>query len=273
LVVDGRKETEVEYWLNYVKSISVDTPIIIVMNKIDENQNYDVNRQKLLDNYLNIKAFHRVSCLEAGDAFLDFVKDMIKIAKEDIEITKNPLPVNWLKVRDELSSLGEPQINYKEYKNTLTINKIEESKHDELSQVYEDLGSIKTIESDDGNTIVLDPRWLTNAMSLIIANNEARFTKNDLSNILPSNYEKQQYQFIIKTMVEFKRCYTLDKNTYIIPDLLSDNPPNNMYNIKNTTEKPLEFRFKPTFITYKTLNKYKSTNNKIPNNHLPNTPK
>jgi hypothetical protein len=31
--------------------------------------------------------------------------------------------------------------------------------------------------------------------------------------------------------------------------------------------------FHPTFITYKTLNKYKSTNNKIPNNHLPNTPK
>jgi C1A family cysteine protease len=29
----------------------------------------------------------------------------------------------------------------------------------------------------------------------------------------------------------------------------------------------------PTFITYKTLNEYKFTNNKIPNNHLPNTPK
>jgi hypothetical protein len=33
------------------------------------------------------------------------------------------------------------------------------------------------------------------------------------------------------------------------------------------------FGKKPTFITYKTLNEYKFTNNKIPNNHLPNTPK
>ena len=245
LVVDGRKETEVEYWLNYIQNISESTPVMIVMNKIDENPNYDVNRQRLLENYSNIKSFHRVSCKDAGSTLLDFIEDMKQVAKNDIEITKDLLPKNWLKVRDKLSSLGEPTISHDRYKQICAEYGIEKkSEYDRLLNIYEDLGSVKTIKLDNRNTIVLNPKWLTEAMSFIVANNKAKFSDKDLYEILPEKYEEQKYSFIISTMLEFERCYPLGNNNYIIPDLLSDNPPKDMYNIKNRTDIPLEFRFK-----------------------------
>ncbi|MCP5047931.1 MAG: GTP-binding protein, partial [bacterium] len=62
LVLDGRRDERTEYWLNHIKSFGGDSPVMIVLNKMDENPGFDVNRNFLKGKYPNIKGFYRVSC-------------------------------------------------------------------------------------------------------------------------------------------------------------------------------------------------------------------
>jgi small GTP-binding protein len=57
LVLDGRKDEKTEYWLKHVKSFGGDSPVLVVINKIDENPGFDVNRLFLLEKYIIIKGF------------------------------------------------------------------------------------------------------------------------------------------------------------------------------------------------------------------------
>ena len=62
LVLDSRKDEKAEYWLKHIESFGGDSPILVVMNKIDENQSFEVNRKFLKEKYPSIKGFYRVSC-------------------------------------------------------------------------------------------------------------------------------------------------------------------------------------------------------------------
>jgi internalin A len=62
LVLDGRRDEKTEYWLKHIESFGGDSPILVVLNKIDENPGFEVNRKFLQEKYKGIKGFYRVSC-------------------------------------------------------------------------------------------------------------------------------------------------------------------------------------------------------------------
>ena len=51
LVLDGRKEADAEYWLKHIRTFGGNSPVMIVLNKIDENASFEVNRKFLQDKY------------------------------------------------------------------------------------------------------------------------------------------------------------------------------------------------------------------------------
>jgi len=57
LVPDGRKEEDAEYWLKHIESFGRNSPILIVLNKTDQNPGFDVNRRFLQDKYREIRGF------------------------------------------------------------------------------------------------------------------------------------------------------------------------------------------------------------------------
>lgn len=57
LVLDGRKDEDAEYWLKHIQSFGGNSPILVVLNKIDQNPGFEVNRKHLRDKYLTIKGF------------------------------------------------------------------------------------------------------------------------------------------------------------------------------------------------------------------------
>jgi small GTP-binding protein len=62
LVLDGRKEEDAEYWLQHVRSFGGDSPVMIVLNKIDEHPAFELNRRFLTSKYPEIVGFYRISC-------------------------------------------------------------------------------------------------------------------------------------------------------------------------------------------------------------------
>lgn len=85
-MLDGRKDEKAEYWLKLIESVGGDSPILVVINKIDQNPGFEVNQKTLKRKYKNIKGFYRLSCAtnkgvkafipELKEALVDFLNDL-----------------------------------------------------------------------------------------------------------------------------------------------------------------------------------------------------
>ena len=65
LVLDGRKDERPEHWLKQILSVSAQSHILVVCNKIDENPDDNLQRKHLKQKYPQIVGFFRLSCESA----------------------------------------------------------------------------------------------------------------------------------------------------------------------------------------------------------------
>jgi internalin A len=257
LVLNGRKDEKTEYWLNHVNSFGGASPVMVVLNKIDEHPGFEINRRFLQDKYPNIKGFYRVSCA-TGEGITDFKKALSRELAA-VELMRSTWPQNWFKVKSRLEQMTENFISYEQYREICTAENIhEESAQETLVDYLNDLGVIlwfKDFQLED--THVLEPRWITNAVYKIINSPilsaghgvlETRLLKEILK-IIPGedkgfNYPADKYPYIFQLMKKFELCYAIDENRMLVPDLLSAEEPALEFKRVNA----LAFRFHYNFL-------------------------
>jgi len=241
LVMDGRKEKRIdyEYWLKHVKSFGGDSPVLVVINKIDENPSFDVNRLFLQEKYPNIRGFSRVSC-STGEGIQTFSKDLVKeLAK--VELISTPWGENWFKVKTHLEQMKKDKKNFiscDEYNALCREEKIYDTTgQDTLVGFLNDLGVVIHFKDFKlKETYVLEPEWVTTAVYKIINSKEIAeamglLKLNRLDEILKKKirkdhyYPPDKYRFIIELMQKFELCYEIDSETILIPDLLEVQQP------------------------------------------------
>jgi len=116
LVLDARQEQQAEYWLKYIESFGGNSPVLVVLNKIDENPAFEVNRRFLLEKYPNIKAsenFYRVSC--STDEGIEELKEAVQQALYNLDLRKMELAPAWFAVKEALTNMEENYISYDDY--------------------------------------------------------------------------------------------------------------------------------------------------------------
>jgi small GTP-binding protein len=168
LVLDGRRDEKTEYWLKHIESFGGDSPILMVLNKIDENPGFEVNRRFLQEKYKGIKGFYRVSCAKREG--IDVITNALSKALANVELIETTWPKTWFNVKMQLEAMTDNFISIDKYKEMCTEEKItEKSDQDTLVDFLNDLGVIlhfKDFELLD--THVLEPKWVTNAVYRII---------------------------------------------------------------------------------------------------------
>jgi small GTP-binding protein len=78
LVLDGRRDEKTEYWLKLIESFGGDSPVLVVLNKMDQNPGFDINRNFLQQKYENIKGFFRLSCANS-EGIQSFVTALVLV--------------------------------------------------------------------------------------------------------------------------------------------------------------------------------------------------
>jgi small GTP-binding protein len=231
LVLDGRNDEKVEYWLKYIESFGGNSPVLVVRNKIDINPSFNVDQKQLIKEYRNIKNFSHISCKtkEGFDTFISILKNTIL----QVEMLKTNWPLNWFTVKTRLENMSKPFISYDEYRNICIDEKItEESIQTTLLDFLHDLGLVlhyQDIYLED--TYVLNPGWVTEGVYKIINYKKLSKTKGILKldcigealkkeNETDYEYPPDKYRYIIQLMKEFELCYEIDKEHILIPDLL-----------------------------------------------------
>ncbi|MHC4866383.1 MAG: COR domain-containing protein [Planctomycetota bacterium] len=256
LVLDGRKEEDAEYWLKHIESFGGDSPILIVLNKMDQNPGFDVNRRFLLDKYKGIKRFHRVSCAE-GTRIREFVMTLTKEIV-NVEIIKTTWAKSWFNVKTQLEHMSDNFISYDRYKHICVEEGItEQAAQDALVDFLNDLGVMLHFRDFKLlDTYVLEPKWVKHAVYRIITSKRLSDAKGVLNlgllgEILKKkkrddfHYPVDKFPFIIELMKKFELCYEIDDNSVLIPDLLEIQEPEIKFDYDKSLRFLIEYDFLP----------------------------
>ena len=258
LVLDGRKDEDPEYWLKHVQSFGGNSPVLIVLNKVDQHPGFEVNRRFLKQKYPSIHSLHRVSCeTEEG---MQEVRDAIAVAIDLVEITRTEWPKPWFDIKRELQNLDEKFIRYDDFRSTCFKHGVSKKAQQEILVTFlHDLGSI--VHFSDfrlRDTHVLDPRWLTGAVYRIInditlAENHGILSLSDISNILESEagesiYPPETHAYVIDIMKKFELCYSIDSSTILVPDLLGVQEPDLDFPFDDSLAFEIHYDFLPRSI-------------------------
>ncbi|MFC2141124.1 COR domain-containing protein, partial [Acidobacteriota bacterium] len=259
LVLDGRKDEKTEYWLKHVKSFGGDSPVLVVINKIDTNPGFDVNRLFLQEKYKNIKGFFRVSCA-TGEGMECFSQKLNhELAK--IDVIHTTFTETWFNVKDQLERMNKNYISFDEYKTLCEKEKvITKISRDTLVDFLHDLGVVLHFKDFKlQETHVLNPEWLTTAVYKIInskylAQSKGLLKLNLLEKILEQgkdtdyHYPLDKCRFIIDLMQKFELCYEIDSETILIPDLLEIQEPSFDFDYTTALKFLIQYDFLPRSI-------------------------
>ena len=259
LVLNAREKDSSEYWLQLIESFGGNSPILVVINKIDENPSFDLNRKFLQKKYKGIKGFHRVCCVD-GTGVEGFRSDLAKKLPET-EFMQTTWPLYWFNVKNRLEGMKDNYIDYDKYKNICQEEKVTRAKSQEsLVDFLNDLGVILHFnELDLDDTHVLEPKWVTEAVYKIInseklALNHGLLKLSDLKEILAKKkddrytYPRKMHKYIVNLMKKFELCYSINPEEILVPDLLEVQEKDFTFDYDSALRFVIEYDFLPRSI-------------------------
>ena len=271
LVLDSRQDGgKPEYWLDHINTYGGNSPVIVVLNKQDENPSFDVDRKQLQRKYPNIKAFVRYSCAEPNK--YDNLEELIQQEVFNSELRQTSFAQNWFEVKDQLQAITDDYIDVETYQDLCADNAIKAKAQKTLLDFLDSLGIVLRFEHDN-TTLVFNPEWLTQAVyriinSPIVATKEGRFNEKEISKLLTPEkegdyeYPKDKHPFITGLIERFELGFKEDDNNWLIPALLPiEEPEHDFYeNVgKNGTIKfYLQYSFLPKSIYPRLLTGFKN---------------
>lgn len=235
IVLDGRREERAEYWLKQIQIVADNSPVFVIINKIDENPFYDLDRAELRRKWPNIEGFHALSCKtkEGLAQFLDFFWGQVG----EYELPKLVFSKQWLAVKDRLLSHQEPFVDHSWYvENCIENRVVDPDQQRALLNCLNDLGLVLHFPGFLlGDFVVLNPHWLTAGIYSLINDEEGKkqggiLNANDVDHALEKmsdefHYSREGRRFIIDLMKQFEICFEIDQDRLLIPDLLPREQP------------------------------------------------
>jgi small GTP-binding protein len=260
LVLDARQgenESRIEYWLKLIQSLGGNSPILVIINKIDAH-GLDLNRRWLQEKYPTIQGFHEISC-KTKYGILP-LQDKISHCIEQLPNVHEPFPATWFAVKEQLETLRSDYIPYSEYQVICQEQAVvEESSQRTLITFLHDLGIVLNFHEDKRlkDTNVLNPEWVTEGVYQIInapllrANNGV-LALDDLNQILNSQrYQETKHLFIIDMMKKFELCFEFPDSQpprYLVPELLPKEQPELNWDTANSLAFQFHYDVLPTSI-------------------------
>jgi internalin A len=233
LVLDARQgenESRLEYWLKIVHSFGEDSPILVIINKIDQ-QPLDLDRKGLLAKYPNLKAFFDISC-QTGKG-IDDLKVALTQWIDKLEHVHDPFPQAWFSVKDRLAKMQQDYLSYDDYVKLCQKENIQEEKSQRtLIGFMHDLGIALNFRDDPqrphlAETNILNPEWVTQGVYSLLNNHTLAqqhgvLNTTQLPELLNSHrYPTHKQHLIVEIMEKFELCFAFDgREQFLIPDLL-----------------------------------------------------
>lgn len=279
---DDTQDDRARYWLHNIKNFADGSPVLLVLNKIDQNPNASVNERGLRSLYPQLSEVIRMSALtDSPESFRSNFTAALLRQIQNFEYLETPFHSSWSKLKNKLESMEDSYIQGAEY-----IQYCEECGVDtqivqkSLLKWFNDLG-VSFFYGDPNSVsledyVILRPNWITNAIYIVLFN-RSDDTRNgiismtSIRNMLcPSVGERERFrrvreteeyspmdtEYVIKVLEQFRLCYLLDEEHVFIPMLCQRNslPVVEEYaNDAMIVEFELEYEYLPNNVLHRLM--------------------
>jgi internalin A len=277
VVLNARKDEKPDTYLEQIKSYAPDSPVIIVINQMDENATAAIDENRLKELYKNnqgepmLKAVFKTSLLKGhrdGDAnflpALQALEQGIVVQLMQLPNIRAKVPVTYFAVKEDLE--GErfrqvPFITKSTYEQICADKNLGKASNDDLLLKLNNLGTVRYFNDVQRRDLhILNPEWLSDGVYRILMHPKTHeykgiITEKDFPEILQKTTEQQfsyppQYYHFLITMIETFNLgyYERETGKIFIPKAFGRDYPTG-FNPNNYKKDAIHFFFKyETFI-------------------------
>ena len=249
ILLNARDDTQsdrAKYWLHNVKSFAPDAPVLLVLNKIDQNENASVDEPDLRNRCNKLTQVVRLSAKdftqeEFNNCFTDVLLEEIqKTGYLDVQ-----WPTTWTKVKDRLEHMETHYITGSDYQTICTDCQVDDNQKN-LLHWFNDLGVSFCCDGEDDYTledyVILRPDWITNALYIILFNalegaRNGLIPHRSIYNLLrnahanpeirctlpQASYTAGDIGYVLGIMRKFNLSFTDGQNNEFVPMLCQQN--------------------------------------------------
>lgn len=248
ILVDARNESkgnQAREWLDTVKSFADDAPVLLVVNKTDQNPAASIDEETLQRKYRNLKKVVYMSALTTTkeDFNTIFTDSMLELIRQSgsLEIK---WPRKWTQVKTGLQNMEAPYIFSDAYETLCQECDVNENQIN-LLEWFNDLG-VSFCQFRDYNLkdyVILRPDWMTNAIYTILFNKREEvengmISLEEISNLLNPNEENkgkilqvvsntkytwQEINYVLDVVRKFRLSYSVSREMEFFPMLCKEN--------------------------------------------------
>lgn len=243
IVVNARDNTQDEraqYWLNNIKSFANGCPVIVVLNKMDQNPSATLNERLLKHDYPQIANITKMSALTDSKAnFQVLMNKILKLVRVSDSYAMD-FPISWNRIKKILSETEKNYIVDSEYREICKNNSVEDEQiQDWLLDWFHDLGVSFNYHRKDyllGGYMILKPNWITNAIYIILFNGRDRaqngiisiadiieLLKHPPKAVSAISYSITEIPYILGVMRRFEISYSINGEKEFIPMMCDRN--------------------------------------------------
>lgn len=163
IVLDSRHNEQADGWIDFILSISPTARLFIVLNKIDENASYDLNRNSLFQKYSdNLLGIFRLSATRKNeDKFEKFASDL---KSHLIGYAQSELPEKFRAFFREFEDSKEPFLRLVQYQEIAAAGGLDENASNLALEQLKKLGVVVSAELPSFGKVLIRSRWLAKNM-------------------------------------------------------------------------------------------------------------
>ncbi len=251
VVVSNRWDlnSRARYWLKNIDSFAKGAPVILAVNRWDNIQETGIDMNRLTRDYPNlVRQPVYYSAKDSTEHEFRQLMDAIIREAGKLDSTAMSFPAQWAAVRQQLMDMAEHRyyIDKEEYHRICDEQGLESSQiRTWLLEWFNDLGVCfsyhqdETAKSEMAAYKVLNPRWLTNAIYIIINAGFRYADKGRLSlnliqdllqrpelGVLPNvTYTVDERNYVLDVMRKFNLSYAVSEDQEFIPALCDSETP------------------------------------------------
>ena len=273
---DNTQNDRARYWLHNIRSFANEAPVLLVLNKMDQNSNASINENDLRAMYPALCGVVKLSTLEdPREEFNKKLTDNLLAQIAKMDTIRTFFPARWKKVKDELENMDEPYIFGDRYQQLCARAQVAGDQQADLLKLFKTLGVSFYYDGDTlEDYVVLRPDWITNAIYTILFNKQEdthngilphhtiyRLLKpaaNDgIKRVDPNVYYKShEVKYVLDVLRNFRLSYQMKGEEEFIPMLCDSNSlavAAEYANDPETLEFQMEYEYLPNNVLHRLM--------------------
>ena len=277
---DDLMDERARYWLENIKAFAPEAPVLVVINKIDQNDQPRFNEKGFIKAYgKQVKKIIRLSAKkDEKQVFLGKLQGNINSIILELPTVSKKIPRSWKTLMENIRGMEDHYLTTEQFIEKCRLNRIMDYKeiHDELVDLFQVIGVSFCYYKDRSiaDYMLLNPKWMLNALYTIVVNGKASaqngvIIQNDLYDLLEKEkingitirrvipelrYKSYEVNYIMGVIRMFGLSYSMKGGSEFLPMLCDGDEKKSVADIpKDALHFIFRYQYLPTNIVHRLI--------------------